>query len=152
MSMHQLLLILALGGGTLGQVLQCPHPQFRQRHVCDTCGNEFEVRDFLRGRGEQSIVEVFGPPHTNRSPLYRPIGLDPRDSCVNRQPRPAYRCNMGFRRPYCFRIGYHCYGGHSSLTGQLDSEFISCQDNYAWSRQHQMDDYETDRQSDPEVQ
>jgi len=149
--LSRLIVFLALGG-VGGQLLQCPHPRFVLRHVCDSCENELQVRNYLVEAGVSGVLAVFGPPHSNNLPLFRPTGMDPRDSCVNRQPRPAYRCNINSRRPYCFRIGAYCYGGHSSLTGQLDSDFISCMDNYEWSSQHELDDYNTNRRSDPEVQ
>ena len=56
------------------------------------------------------------------------------DYCLNRQPRPAYRCIMDGKRKYCFKIGNYCYGGHSTATGALNLAYITCVDNYTYQR------------------
>ncbi|XP_023347583.1 uncharacterized protein LOC111716369 [Eurytemora carolleeae] len=134
------------------QILQCPHPDFLSRNVCETCRSEFQVVEFLKQKGETGIISVFGPPFSNHAPFFRPTGFEPSDPCLNRQPRTAYTCNMKNKRPYCFKVGFYCYGSHSTLTGQLNSEYIHCLDNFTWERQHQMDDFDTNRQSNPEIQ
>jgi len=147
-----LALVFAIIGDTCHGLL-CPHQSFAQRHVCDECHNEVEFVQHLKSTGVSEIRTMFGPaPPASHPPDFRPTGPYNSDPCVNSQARPAYRCNMRFRRPYCFKIGSFCYGLHNANNGELDSEFVWCVDNYAWERQHQMDDYNTDRQSDPEIQ
>ena len=58
------------------------------------------------------------------------------DLCLNRQPRPAYRCNMDAERKYCFKLGNLCYTGHSPLTGELYMVnrlgLVKCVDDHTW--------------------
>ena len=81
--------------------------------------------------GAKGITAVMGPPVHSFPPLFRQNGpyskyrqfrhhwwyIFPSDLCINRQARPAYRCNMNAKRPYCFKVNaneYKCrYGEHT---------------------------------------
>ena len=44
--------------------------------------------------GVTGITTVLGPPVHTFPPLFRQTGPYSSDYCINRQARPAYRCNM----------------------------------------------------------
>jgi len=146
---------------------QCPHPDFLQKNICDSCHSRYQAINFANTAGLKGMVtgqsrifnlllwslvslsEVLGPPLDTFPPLFRKIGPGESDFCVNRQPRAAYRCNMDSKRAYCFRLGTACYAWHDPMTGiphkTLRLATVNCQDNFAWTRQHLLEDYDTDR-------
>merc|ERR1712126_555846 len=132
--------------------IQCPHPDFLSTSICDQCRNWRQAVRFAKDAGLTGVVTVMGPPAETFPPLFRPTGPYDSDLCLNRQPRPAYRCNMDSKRPYCFKLGQDCYIWHSPVTGlphtRLRLALVNCVDDYTWSRQHQQDDYETNRHMD----
>ena len=84
----------------------------------------------------KGITAVMGPPVHSFPPLFRQNGpyskyrqfchhwwfIFPSDLCINRQARPAYRCNMKAKRPYCFKVNaieseYVCRSGVSTCLG-----------------------------------
>merc|ERR1711893_258949 len=74
------------------------------------------------------------------------------DLCINRQPRPAYRCNMSAKRKYCFKLGNLCYVGHNPINGQMHMVnrmgLVECVDDHTWQRQNTVDDFnETNRRT-----
>lgn len=134
-----------------GLAVQCPHPDFIQKNICDDCHSWHQAAYFAKTADLKGMVTVLGPPLDSYPPLFRQVGPNESDYCVNRQPRAAYRCNMDSKIPYCFRLGTSCYIWHDPATGiphkTLRLATVNCQDNFAWSRQHLLEDYDTDRSS-----
>jgi len=143
------LLITVLFG--VGLAAQCPHPDFIQKNICDNCHSRHQAINFAKTAGLTGMVTVLGPPSDSFPPLFRQVGPNESDFCVNRAPRAAYRCNMDSKRAYCFRLGTSCYIWHDPVTGvphkTLRLATVNCQDNFTWSRQHLLEDYDTDRSS-----
>eukprot|EP00091_Calanus_sinicus_P022646 TRINITY_DN7279_c0_g1_i3.p1 TRINITY_DN7279_c0_g1~~TRINITY_DN7279_c0_g1_i3.p1 ORF type:complete len:175 (-),score=57.41 TRINITY_DN7279_c0_g1_i3:145-606(-) len=132
---------------------ECPHQDFIQQHVCDTCRGWKEVLQHQIAAGATGITAVLGPAVDDFPPLFRQNGPYHNDLCINRAARPAYRCNMDAKKKYCFKVSNKCYGAHSPQTGQfykvLRMALIECVDDYTWERQHAHDDFnDTNRRLD----
>merc|ERR1712106_429343 len=133
---------------------ECPHQQFLQESVCDECRGWKEVLKQQKAAGATGITTVLGPPTHSFPPLFRQTGLQVSDLCINRQPRPAYRCNMAADKKYCFKIGNLCYAGHSPISGEmykvLRVGLVECVEDHTQHRQNTADDFnETNRRGDP---
>merc|ERR1711915_97253 len=133
---------------------ECPNENFLEKHVCDQCRHWRQVVDHQMGVGAKGITAVMGPPVHTYPPLFRKNGPYVNDLCLNRQARPAYRCNMAAKKPYCFKVANRCYTGHYPGTGDLDKAWdrmalIHCVDDPTWEGQHTYDDYsDTNRRDD----
>ena len=58
------------------------------------CRSVLQVLRHQKGLGVKGITTVLGPPVHTFPPLFRQTGIYSTDYCINRQARPAYRCNM----------------------------------------------------------
>merc|ERR1712156_333811 len=116
LKMNNWILLSTLLASALGD---CPHEDFVEKNICDTCRGWKEALQHQKGLGVTGITTVFGPPVHTFPPLFRQTGVYANDYCINRQARPAYRCNMDAKRPYCFELGNLCYTWHSPQTGQM---------------------------------
>merc|ERR1719397_1388537 len=133
---------------------ECPHTRFVQQHICDYCKDWTQVVEHQISAGAEGITAVLGPPVHSFPPLFRQTGPHSNDFCINRQARPAYRCNMAASRPYCFKVANRCYGVHYPDSGQFYKAWdrralLHCVDDYTWAGQHTHDDYSaTNRRGD----
>merc|ERR1712126_127921 len=145
------MIILSTSSLVLGM---CPHPNFLQNHVCDYCNDWKQVLEYQVSIGAKGITSVMGPPVHTFPPLFRQNGPYSNDLCLNRQARPAYRCNMDSKRPYCFKVANRCFSGHFPENGIVLKAWdrmalIHCVDDYTWNGQHTYDDYsDTNRRDD----
>jgi len=131
----------------------CPHEDFLKNNICDSCRGWREVLKQQKELGMKGITTVLGPPVHTFPPLFRQTGPYSRDYCINRQARPAYRCNMDAKRPYCFDLGVMCYSWHSPDTGEMymvnRMGLIKCLDDHTFNMQNTVDDFnDTNRRGD----
>ena len=104
-----------------------------------------EPRGSLQSWVLRSTTSLLSSDRTDPTPsiTYHLTVLDsppasPSDLCLNRQARPAYRCNMAASKPYCFRLATRCYGAHYPDTGHFYKAWdrmalIHCVDDFSWA-------------------
>jgi len=148
--MRSLIVLFLTIGTTLGD---CPHEDFLKNNICDNCRGWKEVIRHQKELGVKGITTVLGPPVHTFPPLFRQTGPYSGDNCINRQARPAYRCNMDAKIPYCFTLGKLCYSWHSPESGEMymvqRMGLIKCVDDHTFNMQNTLDDYnDTNRRRD----
>lgn len=107
-----------------------------RNNLHDNFHDSLQVLQHQVSIGAKGITAVMGPPVHSFPPLFRQNGpyskyrqschhwwfIFPSDLCINRQARPAYRCNMKAKRPYCFKVNaieseYVCRSGELTCLG-----------------------------------